>query len=254
LKDLDASIWDEWGDEHGTIGMAYEYQIAKPVNIFLDPVHKAPESFRHYNSQTEYVLEYLRENPNGRWGVVTLWNPAELSGMNLVPCCHTSTWNLDGGRLNCVLDQRSGDMPYGVPFNTTQYAELMILLARDLGVKPGILTHVIADAHIYDRQMEGVDIQIKNYTLVEELRKKEFSRARQIAEEIYTDSQHSAFVKPWNSPETVLEAAKNALASRPEFACITEDTPAPFFEVSADDWKIKNYAHMGRVDFGDVVV
>ena len=78
--------------------------------------------------------------------------------MNLVPCVHTCDWNLDGGRLNLVLDQRSGDFPVGVPFNTTQYAELMHMFAYELGVKPGILTHVIADAHIYYRLMTGVDL------------------------------------------------------------------------------------------------
>ena len=88
--------------------------------------------------------------------------------MNLVPCCHTSTWNLDGGRLNCLLDQRSGDMPYGVPFNTTQYATLMCMIAKELGVKPGLLTHVIADAHIYDRQMKGVELQLLYYDLMKE--------------------------------------------------------------------------------------
>ena len=47
-------------------------------------------------------------------------------------------------------------MPYGVPFNTTQYAMLMCKFARHLGVEPGILTHVIADAHIYDRHIDTI--------------------------------------------------------------------------------------------------
>lgn len=218
IYDLNATIWDEWADKNGSIGKAYGAQMKKPINIYSDIVNK--QGFRAYENQAQYILEYLREFPNGRWGVATLWNPTELSQMALVPCCHTSTWNLDGGRLNCVLDQRSGDMPYGVPFNTTQYAELMILLARDLGVKPGILTHVIADAHIYDNQMNGVKEQLRRYA------------------------------KVCNSEDS--EDVKEVLESTPRFVCNAESRD--FFAVHAEDCKIEGYKHMGKIDFGDVAV
>ena len=37
------------------------------------------------------------------------------------------------------------------------------MFARHLGVKPGILTHVMADSHIYENQMGGVIKQLKQY-------------------------------------------------------------------------------------------
>lgn len=109
IHDLKAKIWDEWADPDGSIGKAYGYQVARPVDIFLDPIHKTKESFRHYDNQVDFVLRYLKENPNGRWAKITLWGVDQLAGMNLVPCCHGTDWNLDGGRLNCVLTQRSED-------------------------------------------------------------------------------------------------------------------------------------------------
>lgn len=157
IKDLRPHIWDSWADADGRINSCYGYQVDRPVIAKLDGKRE------YFETQVHFVLDYLRDNPNGRWGIITLWNPTELYKMNLCPCCHTSTWNLDGGRLNCVLDQRSGDMPVGVPFNTTQYAALMIMFARHLGVKPGVLTHVIADAHIYDNQMDLVKEQLDGY-------------------------------------------------------------------------------------------
>ena len=119
------------------------------------------------SNQTAFVLDYLKEFPNGRHAKTTLWNVAELKDMNLVPCVHSTDWNLDGGRLNLVLQQRSGDMPYGVPFNTTQYAMLQCMFAREIGVKPGILLHCIADAHIYANQMDGVKKQIQRYNMMQ---------------------------------------------------------------------------------------
>jgi thymidylate synthase len=248
IKDLKAKIWDEWQDENGTIGKAYGYQIAKPVRIFLDTVHKTPESYREYPSQAHYILGYLEEVPNGRQGVVTIWNTSELSEMQLVPCCHTSTWNLDGGRLNCVLDQRSGDMPYGVPFNTTQYAELMIMMAKQLGVKPGILTHVIADAHIYANQMNGVALQLKHEEIMNALLEGRENDAYMIAE-----LTENLFPEIGKKADEIIKAAKEALACEPHFEIYAEN-PKDFFSYTADECQVEDYCHMGKISFGNVAV
>ena len=248
IHDLKAKIWNEWADKNGNIGNAYGNQAKRPVVIYADPIHKTPESFRAYKNQTDYILEYLREFPTGRWCVATLWNPAELSQMNLVPCCHTSTWNLDGGRLNCVLDQRSGDFPYGVPFNTTQYAELMILLARDLDVKPGILTHVIADAHIYDNQMDGVKIQIKNYMILcaAEMLLKSDKLTEKLLHKNIDDTD--ATVKINND----LELIKQTLMCKPEFIIESKDTS--FWNIKPEECIVKDYTNLGKISFGDIAV
>ena len=246
IHDLKAKIWDEWADKNGSIGAAYGAQVVKPVCIYTDPVHKTPESFRSYKNQAEFIIEYLREFPNGRWGNVTLWDVSDLSKMNLVPCCHTATWNLDGGRLNCVLDQRSGDMPYGVPFNTTQYAELTILFANDLGVKPGILTHVIADAHIYDNQMDGVALQLLYYDILKAVQANVFqSLQNNLAKQICQLSNDYA------SEEEVIAKAKQAAYSKPVFHAPKDKS---FFSVTADECRIEDYVNMGKIDFGEVAV
>lgn len=246
IHDLKANIWNSWSDKDGSIGKAYGYQMAKPVKIYTDPIHKTPDSYREYANQAEYVIEYLREFPNGRWANVTLWNVAELADMNLVPCVHTSTWNLDGGRLNCVLDQRSGDMPYGVPFNTTQYAELMCMIAKELNVKPGILVHVIADAHIYDNQMEGVKHQILNWRLMQNF-SDPFSNAN-----AYTHAAN--IVREYEKDATadeIIERCKEVVASKPHFEINTDKS---FFEYTADDCKVEDYKYMSKISFGDVAV
>ena len=129
INDLKAHIWDAWADENGSIGKSYGNQIDQPVCIYTDTKKRCANNFRAYENQRDFGRQYLKEFPNGRQCTTTIWNPSQLAQMNLVPCVHTCMWNLDGGRLNLTLCQRSGDFPVGVPFNTTQYAQLLYMYA-----------------------------------------------------------------------------------------------------------------------------
>lgn len=150
--ELGSHIWDSWTGSDGTIGKSYGYQIKKLT--------------RGYNNQVEYVLETLKKDPSNRQCVINMWNVAELNEMNLVPCVYSSVWNIINGKLNCMLVQRSADYPIGVPFDTTQYAALLYMFARHLNVKPGILTHVMADSHIYENQFSGVLKQFAQWSIL----------------------------------------------------------------------------------------
>lgn len=236
INDLQAHIWDEWADETGSIGTAYGYQMRHPVRINEGSWDKP--IYREYPSQAAFVLDYLKEYPNGRHAHTTLWKVDELDQMHLVPCVHSTDWNLDGGRLNLNLTQRSGDMAYGVPFNTTQYAMLMHMFARHLGVKPGILLHTISDAHIYDTQMDGVEQQLTRWKMVESMR-------RGLTE----DEKHS-YAKLLG--DGIIEEAEKAFMSIPEFS-IDEGVDS-FWDMTVDNARVINYKSLPRLDFGDIAV
>ena len=152
-SELNSHIWDSWTGEDGTIGKSYGYQVGQKVK--RDGVV--------YDNQVQYVLETLKKDPSNRQCVINMWNVSELGEMNLVPCVYSSIWSIINGRLNCMLVQRSADYPVGVPFDTTQYAILTHMFARHLGVKPGYLTHVMADSHIYENQVKGVKKQFDQW-------------------------------------------------------------------------------------------
>lgn len=151
INDLIPHIWDKWADKTGSVGKSYGYQVGVTTR----------HSSGIYDNQLQYVRDLLHKDPSSRHGVIDIWNPEELREMNLVPCCYTSHFAILGSRLNCMLTQRSGDYLVGVPFNTTQYAFLTMALARDLGVKPGILLHNISDAHVYESQYGNFDTDEK---------------------------------------------------------------------------------------------
>lgn len=141
LQKQKVHIWDEWMMEDGTIGTAYGWVI---------------KQFH----QVDKLLEQLKNNPQDRRMMVNLWQIPYLETGALAPCCFLSMWDVTDGRLNCMLVQRSGDMGLGVPFNTTQYAVLTHLIAQATGYRPGLLTHVINNAHIYENQVEALKLQL----------------------------------------------------------------------------------------------
>ena len=55
------------------------------------------------------------------------------------------------------------DVPLGLPFNVTQYATLLCMLAQVCGLKPGTIDWSIKDAHIYVNQIDGIKEQLKRF-------------------------------------------------------------------------------------------
>ena len=65
--------------------------------------------------------------------------------------------------LNAWVHQRSCDVPLGLPFNVTQYAVLLKMLAQVTGLKAGTIDWSIKDAHIYVNQVDGIKEQLERF-------------------------------------------------------------------------------------------
>lgn len=142
VKDLNSTIWDAWADSNGSIGRAYGYQLA----------------IKHYFPQGEMdqvddILWQLKNTPASRRMVTSIYNHADLHLMGLSPCVWSTQWTVKHGKLNLLLVQRSQDTLVANNWNVCQYALLQMMFAQVSGLKPGIMTHVIGDAHIYDRHI-----------------------------------------------------------------------------------------------------
>jgi len=147
IHDLRPHIWDAWADENGIVQKTYGYQIKK-----YDQINR--------------ILNDLANDPSTRRAVVDLWNNADLPEMAITPCVYTSVWDIVDGKLNVLVTSRSCDLLLGGVFNIFQYTVLNKLFARHLGVKPGLLTFVAADAHIYENQFAGCDKMMKQYQVL----------------------------------------------------------------------------------------
>lgn len=151
VHDLKSHVWDAWADENGSIGKAYGYQLGVK--------HIYPEG--EFN-QVDKALYDLKRNPSSRRILVNMYNHADLHEMALAPCAYSVTFNVTGNKLNMILNQRSQDMLTANGWNVMQYAALLMMFAQVSDLKPGILLHVIADAHIYDRHVPAIRKMLTN--------------------------------------------------------------------------------------------
>lgn len=131
-------IWDDFTNPGDVVTVAYGYRWR-----------------RHFGrDQLALLVELLAKDPSSRHGVVVTWDPSSdgLGGVSKsnIPCPYTFTVNIIGGRLNMVNVVRSNDMILGFPHDVAGFALLAMILAQKLNVEPGVYTHVISNAHIYD--------------------------------------------------------------------------------------------------------
>ena len=97
---------------------------------------------------TQNLIDTIKSNPNDRRLVMSLWQNEFLKTAVLPSCVWSSEWDVTDGYLNLSVHQRSCDVPLGLPFNVTQYATLLSLIAHCTNLKPGKISWSIKDAHI----------------------------------------------------------------------------------------------------------
>ncbi|MDR2063864.1 MAG: thymidylate synthase [Candidatus Nomurabacteria bacterium] len=155
LQERGIKIWNEWqidekgfyqgkdfGKEHAfTIGTAYGWIV------------------RRYEL-VQNLIETIKTDPNNRRMIMSLWQNEFLPTAALPSCVWNSQWGVIDGKLNVMVTVRSNDVPLGAPFNVSQYAVLCYLIAQVCGLKAGLMTYVINDAHIYENQIDGIKEQI----------------------------------------------------------------------------------------------
>lgn len=110
--------------------------------------------------QIEFLISEITRNPNSRRLILSAWNVNDLDKMVLPPCHYSAQFLVQDGKLDCILNQRSGDMFLGVPFNIASYTFLTYILASKVGLKPGKLVHFLGDAHIYKNHIDQVKLQL----------------------------------------------------------------------------------------------
>ncbi len=159
LQERGIHIWDEWEIPEDGKYMGREWDPEE----FAHTIGTAYGWIVHRYELTQNLIETLKNDPGNRRMVLSLWQNEYLPTAALPSCVWNSQWNITDGRLNVLVTSRSSDVPLGLPFNIVQYATLCCMIASVIGAKPGQLTFVTNDAHIYENQVGGIREQIARY-------------------------------------------------------------------------------------------
>lgn len=155
LQDRKCNIWNSWHDENYTIGRGYGVQWRRWAK---GAIHKV--------DQLKNVIHTLKNDPRSRRMLITAWNVSEIDKMALPPCHFAHQYIAINGTLHMVMHQRSGDFFLGVPFNIASYALLLHLVAKEVGMEVGTLTHTVGDAHIYSNHVDQVNLQLSREAML----------------------------------------------------------------------------------------
>ena len=173
LKDRDVHIWDEWEIDEEGIWKATQNVLGKDGKLEQKEIekdfgkqwaHTIGTAYGYIVNKfnlTDELIDKIKNNPEDRRMVMSLWQNDYLDTAVLPSCVWSSEWDVTDGKLNAWVHQRSCDVPLGLPFNITQYAVLLNMLAKTCNLKPGTLDWSIKDAHIYVNQIDGIKEQIR---------------------------------------------------------------------------------------------
>jgi thymidylate synthase len=149
-----SKLWDRWakaseeklGFQNGELGPTYGHQMRQ---------------FAGSVDQLTQVQLMLKRDPNTRRAMISYWNLGDVEDMDgthrvdVAPCISLLHFvQMEEGKLDLHMVQRSADVPVGVPFDVAEYALLLQMMAKEVNLKPGTLVHTLSDAHIYDNQVE----------------------------------------------------------------------------------------------------
>ena len=183
LQEQKNHIWDEWctpskvsyGHDDETKRKMAEERDLGPIYGFqwrhFDADYRGIEGTQDFRGniisydgegvdQLAKIVNTLKTNPMDRRMIVSAWNPKVLEEQALPPCHYGFQVTAIGNKLNLSWNQRSVDVPLGLPFNIASYATLLHLLAKEGGFEEGTLTGFLQDTHVYENQIEGLKEQL----------------------------------------------------------------------------------------------
>lgn len=202
---------------------------------------------------TNNLIETIRKDKNDRRMVKSMWQDEYLRGAVLPSCVWSTEWDVTGNRINLHVHQRSCDVPLGLPFNVTQYATFLKMIAQVTGLEAGSISYSIKDAHIYMNQIEGIKKQISREKLYNELSMNTIpvlqSRKDDLENKINYLSKEDDLYKEIDTELKIIDML--LYPTKPILELDKSIHEFKDFDNSKDikHVKIKNYKHMGSIKF-----
>ena len=159
LRERGVTIWDEWEiDEDGIYR-----QGGNNREFGVEFAHTIGTAYGYIADKCQYPqknIDMIINQPESRRNIIDFWQEEYLKTAVLPPCVYNCQFIVDGEQLNIRVTQRSCDVGLGLPYNITQYAAFLCLIAHVTGKKRGQMLYQITDCHIYENHIDGIKEQI----------------------------------------------------------------------------------------------
>lgn len=114
------------------------------------------EAENHSIDQLQYIIDLLREDPDTRRAVFTIYDPATDSRPGKdIPCNNWVHFLARDGKLHAHVAIRSNDVMWGWSgINSFEWSILNQVVAAYAGLHPGTITYDISSLHLYERHYD----------------------------------------------------------------------------------------------------
>lgn len=160
--------WREW-PAYKVIDASAQVQVADALQRGYQEITRFDDAHGQVQVVLYKAIDQLRQcldtiihNPSDRRILFHGWNWAQLEEMALPPChlLYQFLPNAATREISLCLYVRSNDLGLGTPFNLTEGAALLHLVARLTGYRPRWFSYFIGDAHIYENHLDMLKEQL----------------------------------------------------------------------------------------------
>jgi thymidylate synthase len=105
----------------------------------------------------ERLLDRLANDDTAKSCMIQGCFPWETS-ISGSPCIASMSFHILGHILQVSVLQRSCDLYFGLPHDMGSVALLRLMIAQELGITPGHISWLAANAHLYENQYENAEV------------------------------------------------------------------------------------------------
>lgn len=250
LQERNVHIWDKWQTDENGDYVDNDGTVRHLGEEFANSIGSAYGYIVNKFNLIDTIRDKILNNPTDRRGIMSLWQNAELETAVLPSCVFLSMWDVTDGKLSANVVQRSCDVPLGLPFNVTQYAVLLSMLAKEASLEPWQLDWTVKDAHIYVDQIDGIKQQLKRREIYDSFKNVSKDELLLLKEQINIIGQNQVYEDISNENliriiDMAIDPSSPQLWLNPEVTCFYDYDNSK----ECKDVKVKNYKHMGKIDF-----
>lgn len=156
IKSL-SKVWDRIQNPDGTINASYGYMVYH----LKDAGH--PEFSKTFMSQWEWAKNRLTLLKKTNQAYIHFNRPKDQWNENLdQPCCLNIQFQIRNDQLNLIVNMRSNDLVYGVPYNMLYFVKLMHRMVRELqpvygNLRVGDYYYNTTSLHFYLKHRDKVE-------------------------------------------------------------------------------------------------